>query len=127
MFHKIAKCITGFFFFSAVSWSYADVISSDQIMAKQQRLISQQQLIAMVDTEQVQQQLMALGVNPEDAKARIANMTHAELVEFQNQLEDLPAGQGVAGAIVTVLLVIAVLDLLGVTDVYPFIRPIDSN
>ena len=50
-------------------------------------------------------------------------MTNAELEAFNSQLNDMPAG-GVVGTIVTVLVVVAVLDLMGITDVYPFIRPI---
>ena len=92
---------------------------------KEQRLYNKQQLIALVDSQAVQQQLTSMGVDISDAKRRIANMTDSELAEFHHQLEELPAGQGIAGTIVTVLLVIAVLDLLGVTDVYPFIRPIN--
>ncbi len=112
------------FFAASVNSAYADVIPSDNVIAEQQRLYNKQQILDMVDSQQVQDQLVALGVNPADAKKRIANMTDAELAEFQRQMDELPAGQGVVSAIVTVLVVIALLDVLGVTDVYPFIRPI---
>jgi len=38
-------------------------------------------------------------------------------------MNETPAG-GIIGTIVTVMVVVAVLDLMGITDVYPFIRPI---
>lgn len=112
------------FFAASVNSAYADVIPSDNVIAEQQRLYNKQQILDMVDSQQVHDQLIALGVSPADARNRIANMTDAELAEFQRQMDELPAGQGVVSAIVTVLVVIALLDVLGVTDVYPFIRPI---
>jgi hypothetical protein len=52
-------------------------------------------------------------------------MTNSEISQLNSQLNDAPAG-GVVGAVLTVLAIIAILDLVGVTDVYPFIRPINS-
>jgi hypothetical protein len=79
--------------------------------------------LSFVDSAEVQSKLIELGVNPDDAKQRIAAMTTAELDALNNELNDMPAG-GIVGVIVTVLVVVAVLDLMGITDVYPFIRPI---
>ncbi|MBU1437120.1 MAG: PA2779 family protein, partial [Gammaproteobacteria bacterium] len=71
----------------------------------------------------VQNKLIELGVSPADAQMRIANMTQDELNALNTQLNEMPAG-GIIGTIVTVLVVVAVLDLMGITDVYPFIRPL---
>ncbi|WP_333607081.1 PA2779 family protein [Arsukibacterium sp.] len=101
----------------------AGIYTSDQVIAQQQHQYTQQQVLSFVDSAQVQSKLMELGVSPADARLRIANMTTAELDALNNQLNDMPAG-GIVGTIVTVLVVVAVLDLMGITDVYPFIRPI---
>jgi hypothetical protein len=101
----------------------AGIYTSDQVIAEQQHQYTQQQVLSFIDDAQVQSKLMELGVSPEDAKLRIANMTTAELDALNNQLNDMPAG-GIVGVIVTVLVVVAILDLMGITDVYPFIRPI---
>lgn len=101
----------------------AGVYSSEQVIAKQQHQYNKQQVLSFVDTVEVQQKLMQLGVSPDDAKQRIAAMTTTELDALNNELNQMPAG-GIVGTIVTVLVVIAVLDVLGITDVYPFIRPI---
>ncbi|WP_254795563.1 PA2779 family protein [Arsukibacterium indicum] len=104
----------------------AGVYSSDQVIAEQQHQYNKQQVLAFVDTTEVQSKLIALGVDPADAKLRIANMTDAELETFNSKLNELPSG-GIVGTIVTVLVVVAVLDLMGITDVYPFIRPIGGS
>lgn len=103
----------------------AGVIGSDQVIASQQQQFNQQQILSFIDSSEVQAKLQQLGVSPADAKQRIANMTNEELTAFNNQLNEMPAG-GVVGTIITVLVVVAVLDLMGITDVYPFIRPIGS-
>lgn len=117
-----AGIITAVFIFG-LGQASAAVYSSDQVLTQQQHQYSQQQVLALVDSADVQQKLIELGVNPDDAKQRIAAMTTAELDALNNELNDMPAG-GIVGVIVTVLVVVAVLDLMGITDVYPFIRPI---
>ena len=106
-----------------MSQANAAVFSSEHVMAKQQFNFNKQQVLSFVDSAEVQNKLIELGVSPADAKQRIANMTAEELNALNTQMNDMPAG-GVVGAIVTVLAIIALLDLLGVTDVYPFINPI---
>ncbi|GHG60414.1 hypothetical protein GCM10010919_03860 [Alishewanella longhuensis] len=106
-----------------LSQATAGVIGSDQVIATQQQQYNQQQLLSFIDSDEVQHKLTQLGVSPTDAKQRIANMTNSELIAFNEQLNEMPAG-GIVGTIITVLVVIAVLDLMGITDVYPFIRPI---
>lgn len=104
----------------------AGVVSSEQVIANQQHHYHKQQVLSFLDTAEVQQKLVQLGVSQQDAAQRIANMTDAELAALNSQLHEMPAG-GVVGTIVTVLVVVAVLDLMGLTDVYPFIRPIRSR
>ena len=119
-----AMLIIGTFTFGA-SQATAGAYSSDQVIADQQHHYNKQQVLSFVDDAQVQNKLIELGVSPADAKLRIASMTNAELEAFNSQLNEMPSG-GVVGTIVTVLVVVAVLDLMGITNVYPFIRPIGS-
>lgn len=108
-----------------MSSAFASVVTSTQIIQQQQGLYNTKQILTLVDTVEMQQKLITLGVNPADAKTRIANMTTEEINAFNSQLNDMPAASGIVGTIVTVFVVLAVLDVLGVTDVYSFIRPIN--
>jgi len=103
--------------------SHAGVYSSEQVIQSAQFNFDKQQVLSMFDEADVQDQLVALGVSREDAQMRLNAMTPYEVSELNKQLNDAPAG-GIVGTIVTVLVVVAVLDLMGITDVYPFIRPI---
>lgn len=103
---------------------YAGMVSSSDVMTQQQMNYDKNQILGFVDQAEVLEQLQSLGVSAEDAKSRIANLTQAELAEFNKQMNEAPAG-GIVGTVVTVLVVIAVLDLLGVTNVFSFIKPIN--
>lgn len=104
--------------------SMAGNVSSAVVIEQQRSAITKQQILSMVDSVEVQQQLVALGVSSADAVNRINNLTSAELSQLNMQINDAPAGSGIVGTIVTVLVVVAVLDLLGITDAYSFIDPI---
>ena len=103
----------------------ASAISSDTVMQTQAAQYNKLQLIEMVNRADVQDKLVSLGVDSSDAIARINGMTDAEIAQLNAEINEAPAG-GIVGAVLTVLAVIAILDLAGVTDVYPFIRPISN-
>ncbi len=117
--------IASLIFIFSIGQATAGVFSSDQVIANQQHQYNKQQVLSFVDSAEVQSKLIELGVSPSEAKQRIANMTNQELEALNNEINEMPAG-GIVSTIVTVLVVVAVLDLMGITDVYPFIRPIAS-
>lgn len=113
-------------YLTCISTTYAGVISSEQVIVQQKNIYNKQQVIAMLSNVDVQNKLVALGVSMEDAETRIASMTDQELNQLNTQMNDMPAAAGgVVGVVVTVLVVLVVLDLVGVTDVFSFIRPIN--
>lgn len=106
-----------------ISHASAAVVTSEQVIANQQFNFNKQQVLSYVDSAEVQNKLIELGVSPADAKQRIANMTAEELSALNSQMNEMPAG-GIVGVVITVLVVVLVTDLMGLTDVYPFINPI---
>tara|TARA_R110002050_G_scaffold191458_4_gene326231 strand:- start:3855 stop:4226 length:372 start_codon:yes stop_codon:yes gene_type:complete len=109
--------------FTSIS-ANAGAISSAQVIAQHQFEVNKQQILGMVDSDDVQKKLVALGVSVKDAKSRINNLTPNEIMQLNAQINEAPAGSGIVGTVVTVLVVVAVLDLLGVTDAFSFIDPI---
>ncbi|WP_158771622.1 PA2779 family protein [Paraglaciecola sp. L1A13] len=122
---KLITLISALLLTISLGTASAGVYTSNDVLNQAQYQFSKQQVLAMVDSQDVLAQLEQLGVNPVDAKNRINNMTQGELNSLNEQMNTMPAG-GIVGAIITVLAVVALLDLFGVTDVYPFIRPINS-
>lgn len=72
--------------------------------------------------EDVRKQLTSLGVDPAQAGLRASNLTDAEAQALAERIHNLPAGGDAAGAIVFIFLVLLVTDLLGLTDVFPFVK-----
>ena len=105
--------------YSAPAW--AGVISTEQVF--QQRTAGEHApLASAMDRQEVRQQLVDLGVDPEYAKARIAALDDEQIGEILADMDALPAGGGVLEVVVAVLVVLLILDLVGVTDVFPFIH-----
>lgn len=65
--------------------------------------------------------LVALGVDPALAQDRVNAITEEELARLTARMDSLPAGGDAVGAVIFVFLVLLVTDILGYTDVYPFI------
>ncbi|MDC8830800.1 PA2779 family protein [Alteromonas gilva] len=105
--------------------THANTITSEQVMRQQSVSFNKQELLNAVSKDDVKQQLVKLGVSHADAMARIDALTDDEIIALNTEIKEGEAG-GVVGAVLTVLAIIAILDLVGVTDVYPFIRPINS-
>ena len=70
----------------------------------------------------MQEQLIAQGVDLAEVDARVAALSDEEARQMAEQLEQLPAGAGVVGALLVVFIVLLVTDILGLTNVFPFTR-----
>ena len=76
--------------------------------------------------EDVQEVLKAQGIDPIEARARVDSLTDAEAMKLAEQIEELPAGGnflfGLLVAVGIVVIILAITDALGYTDVFTFIR-----
>lgn len=86
-------------------------------------LLHRERIHAFFDRADVQAQLIARGVNPQEVSARVAALTDAETAELAARIDELPAGGiGIVGAILVVFLVLLITDILGLTKIFPFTR-----
>lgn len=102
----------------------AAMLSTEQVVQSQQAQMDRDQVLQVLDRDDVQQQMIAMGVAPEDVKDRIAVMTDLEVAELNQHLADLPAGGSVVGVVVLIFLVFVVTDVLGATNIFPFINSV---
>jgi hypothetical protein len=83
-------------------------------------------LVSIIDREQISLAFQELGIDPAEAKRRVNGLTQAEARLAIERLDRLPAGGSAVGAIVggavLVFLVLLITDLLGYTDVFPFVK-----
>lgn len=79
--------------------------------------------------EEVQTILMGQGITAEEAKNRIGSLTDREAIRLADEIEKLPAGgDGFATLIIAsliVFLVLLVTDIVGYTDVFPFVKKVE--
>jgi len=80
-------------------------------------------IAAFLDREDVRAKLEKYGAGSADVQARVAAMTDEEAALLAARIDELPAG-GVVGLILTVFLVLLITDILGLTKVFPFTKPI---
>lgn len=103
----------------------AAMIGTADVLAETQHQVDQQQLAAMLDDQQVKEKLVAMGVDREQVESRIASLTPAELAQFNQQLDQAPAGAGVVGIIVLFLVIFIITDMLCATNIFNFVKCIN--
>jgi hypothetical protein len=82
-----------------------------------------QTLLARAD---VREGLVARGVDPSAVEARVAALTDTEARQLADQLDRLPAGgdTSVIGVLFTIFIILLITDILGLTKIFPFTRPV---
>jgi hypothetical protein len=83
------------------------------------------ELLQTINRSDVKEQLLALGVNPADVESRINLMTHEEIAQLNQQIDELPAGGDVLGILLVIFIVFVITDVIGATDIFPFIHPVN--
>jgi hypothetical protein len=105
--------------------AFAAVIPTDAVIAQASAIdLSRQrsELTTFLTRSDVQKQLVSLGVDSNQAAARVAALSDAEVQQLYGKMQTLPAGGDILGTLVFIFLVLLVTDLLGLTHVYPFIN-----
>lgn len=97
----------------------AGMVSTQQLTQQVQLDSQRASLTRFLSRDDVQGQLMARGVEIADAQARVHNMTAAELSMLSAQIDELPAGEGVLETVLFLLVIFMLLDIAGVTDIFP--------
>jgi len=104
----------------------AALVGTSQILDQGYQEVDRDRLRAFLDRAEVRDQLEALGVDRDIARARIDSLTNEEVADIVDRLDQLPAGgDGLAtlvGAALLVFIILLITDLLGLTDIFPFVK-----
>ena len=103
----------------------AALIGTEDLMGSQEATEARAYITSVLAREDIQKALIARGINPIEAQARVGTLTDQEAIQFANTMEQLPAGGLIGylvGLAVLVFLVLLVTDILGFTDVFPFVK-----
>ena len=109
----------------AMSAAQAGMIDTQSVIAVQQQEANRQQVEVFLDRQDVRQALVRYGVDADEARARVASLSDAEVDRLAGQIDQLPAGGSavgsIVGAAVFIFVVLLITDLLGLTHVFPFV------
>lgn len=110
---------------SYIPASRAAIISTEAAAFANQVQIERNQLNQLLDREEVKSYLQSQGVEPAAMQARVDSLTDAEVHALASRLEEYPAGEGF-GTVLTiaflVFLTLLITDILGYTDIFPFVK-----
>ena len=102
--------------------AHAGMIGTEAVVNAAQTQQNRERLHNALNRDDVQAQLLARGVDPAQVQARMDSLTDEEVQTLASNMDQLPAGGSVVGALVLIFLVLLVTDLLGLTNVYPFVK-----
>lgn len=85
----------------------------------------QQRVGTLLARADVRDALAARGVDASQVEARVAALTDDEARLLADQLDQLPAGASdILGILFAVFIILLITDILGLTKVFPFTKPI---
>ncbi|MEX2496775.1 MAG: PA2779 family protein [Woeseia sp.] len=97
----------------------AGVISTEAALEMHERSARIERISSVLARDNVQNQMVRLGVDPQDAAKRLAALSDSELQQLEARMDELPAGaNGALEVIGIVMLVLLILELVGITDVF---------
>jgi hypothetical protein len=106
----------------------AALVTTDSVIGSLSAQQDRDKVLNFFSRDDVSSQFRSLGLAPDEARARVQAMSDEEVRQIAGRLDQIPAGQDGLGLVVFLiilaLLVFAVTDLAGWTDVYPFINPV---
>lgn len=96
----------------------AEVIGTEQILAESSRAEDLQRVQRFMSRDAAVAEFEKFGVDPAEARARVAALSDAELRELAQAIDQQPAGAGALEVIGIVFIVLLILELVGVTHIF---------
>ena len=103
----------------------AAMIGNEQIVNQSLSVQTRDSLRQLFEQDTARQQLQAWGVSPDRINTRINSLTDAELARINQQVGDLNAGGNILGILLVIFIVFVITDVIGATDIFPFIHPVN--
>ena len=124
-FNRILTLTLSFLLICApISQAQAAIIANAQLIDQVQQVNDKDALLQSINRMDVQEQLLSMGVTTAELENRINQMTQQEVAQLNQQINDLPAGGDILGIIVLIFIIFIITDVIGATDIFPFIHPV---
>ncbi len=100
----------------------AGMVGTADVLASEQRAQLEEKIVTYLQREEVRDQLLQQGVNADQVSDRVAALSDQEVQSLAGRIDELPAGGDLLGAAVLVFLVLLFTDIMGYTDIFPFVN-----
>jgi len=97
----------------------AGMVTSSELSSAAQVEQLRDEIRTVIARDDIRSHLLDNGVSPDDINDRINTMTGSEVLAMHAQLDSLPAGEGFLGGVIAIIVIFILLDLAGLTDVFP--------
>jgi hypothetical protein len=126
LYRPVALLLSAVLSLAPVFSAQAAMVGTPALLDSAQSQQTRASLQQLLNRQEAQQQLLALGVNPDEAKARIASLSDSELARINQGIGQLDAGSdSVLGILLIIFIVFVITDVIGATDIFPFIHPVN--
>ena len=103
---------------------HAGIVSTEQALVTPAGDADRTKVSSFLARDEVRQALTSQGVDADQAIERVKAMSDAEVAQLADRVDNAPAGAGIVGTIFLIFVILLVTDILGLTSVFPFTRPI---
>jgi hypothetical protein len=100
----------------------AGLVGTDAVVKAEKAQDARAHMRTLLDRQDVKQALLARGVSSDQVQARVDAMTDQEVQQLAANMDNMPAGGDALGIAVFVFLVLLLTDILGFTDIFPFVK-----
>ena len=127
--HKIQRplacLLSALLMLMPVMSTQAGMLDTDTLITTGQSQQSIAGLQQLLEHEDAQRQLLALGVSPEQVRERVASLSDSELARINQGIDTLNAGgDSILGVLLIIFIVFVITDVIGATNIFPFIHPV---
>ncbi len=128
IFRRIAKPVSHFVLTGFLALALhipavnAGLISTDVVVDVKQQQQLRERLHQALTRDDVKRQLQERGVNPVQIQDRVNNLTDQEVQQLAAKMDEMPTGGDAFSVAVFVFLILLLTDILGYTDIFPFVK-----
>lgn len=100
----------------------AQMIGTDSAIQREAADMDRAYLMDELGKDEVRDEMVRLGVSPDEAESRLAALSDDEIARLVRQANEEKAGADIVGTLATIFIILLVTDLLCFTRIFNFTR-----
>ena len=100
----------------------AALVGTEAVVSAAQAQQHRERVLSTLNRDDVKAQLVARGVDPAQVQTRLESLTDEEVQTLAAKMDQLPAGGDGLGLLVFIFVLLLITDILGFTNVFPFVK-----